>query len=186
MKDRSSFYRRNFYLFLFLSILTCNTLMAGQLNGNDTDLTRRTMQGLKGIGVIVEEFQANFQKYGQKAGLTREQVQSNIEGKLKSAGITVLTWDEWLKTVGRPALYVRINTHEHERYSYAYDIRIELRQIVSLEANPSIKTLANTWSLGMTGTAHIGNLNVIKGNLDALIDRFISSFKKANENGKKR
>nr|MDA8125056.1 hypothetical protein [Deltaproteobacteria bacterium] len=80
------------------------------------------------------------------------------------------------------SLYVNINTHETERYWYAYDIKLELRQIVLLEVNPRIKTLADTWSINITGETNIGNLNILKKDALALVEGFIRAYKSVNQN----
>ena len=149
----------------------------------DTEITRQTMSGLQGVCVMVENIQPNIQRYAQKAGVTKEQIQKDIEVKLKSAGINAFTREAWLNAPGRPMLYVNVNTHEYEKYWYAYDIKVELRQIVSLETNPSIRTIADTWSMNMTGIANIGTLNSIRNNVGVLIEKFISAYKSVN--GKK-
>ena len=162
---------------IFLITLLFTIMIGTPAFGVDAELTRQTIKGLEGVNVIVEDIQLNIQKYAQKAGITKEQIQRDVETKLKSNGIKVLTEDEWLKTPGRPVLYVNINTHETEKYWYAYNIRLELKQVVSLEANPSIKTLASTWSINITGVANIGTLGVIKNAVDGLVSRFITALK---------
>ena len=104
---------------------------------DDSAVSRATLAGLQGVRVIVEEPQPNIQRYAEKYGLTRAQVQADVERRLQQAGIRTVQGDEWLKTPGRPLLYVNINTHETEKYWYAYDIRLELRQLVLLEAPAS-------------------------------------------------
>ncbi len=128
----------------------------------DSELTRRTLLGLKGVSVAVENPQPNIQKYAQRFGLTKDQLQKDIEQRFTKAGITVLNQEKWLQTPGRPVLYVIVNTHEYEKYWYAYTIVVDLMQITTLETNPDIKTLASTWSINMAGIANIGTLNTIK------------------------
>ncbi|PKN17321.1 MAG: hypothetical protein CVU71_16190 [Deltaproteobacteria bacterium HGW-Deltaproteobacteria-6] len=147
---------------------------------DDSEISRSTLTGLKGVYVLVENIQPNIQKYAQKAGLSTEQIKKNIEKKLFAAGIRTLSRDEWLKLAGRPVLYVNINTHETEKYWYAYDIKCEFRQIVSLEVNPKVKTLANTWSVNITGMTNIGNLHLIKKDADVLLERFIQAHRSVN------
>jgi hypothetical protein len=138
------------------------------------------MTGLQGVDVMVEDLQPNMQKYARKFGLTQEQLKRDVEQKLQKSGITILTQENWLKTLGRPVLYVNINTHEYEKYWYAYDIKVELKQIVYMEANPKVKTLASTWSISMTGIANIGTLNTIRDSLVSLVNRFIDAYLSAN------
>jgi hypothetical protein len=149
----------------------------------DSKETRITLTGLQGVYVAVEELQSNIMKYEKhlrKYGLMKEQIQQDIEQRLRQAGIRVLTSDELLKTPGRPILYVNVNTHENEKYWLAYDIRIELQQIVSIDSNPKIKTLASTWTMNVTGIANIGTLNVIRDNVLFLADRFVEAYKSVN------
>jgi hypothetical protein len=138
------------------------------------------MTGLQGVNVMVEDLQPNMQKYARKFGLAQEQLKRDVEQKLQKSGITILTQENWLKTLGRPVLYVNINTHEYEKYWYAYDIKVELKQIVYMEANPKVKTLASTWSISMTGIANIGTLNTIRDSLGSLVNRFIDAYLSAN------
>ena len=168
-------------LVIILSIMFFASIICSTTSAIDTELTRRTISGLQGVNVIVEEMQPNIQRYSQKTGLTKEQIQTDVETKLRSAGIKVFTLSEWQKTPGRPVFYVNINTHEYERYWYAYNINLELRQIVSLEANPSLKTLASTWSIEMTGTANIGTLSSIRNNVGSLVDKFVEACRAANQ-----
>jgi len=177
MTKNSKFKIQNSKLIISLITLLFTIIIGSPVFGTDAEITRLTIKGLEGVNVIVEDIQPNIQRYAQKAGITKEQIQKDVETKLKSNGIKVLTKDEWLKTPGRPVLYVNINTHETEKYWYAYNVRLELKQVVSLEANPSIKTLASTWSINMTGMANIGTLGVIKNAVDGLVSRFISALK---------
>jgi len=177
MINNSKHKTQNSKLKTFLFTLLLTVAIGSPAFGADADYDSRTIKGLEGVNVIVENIQPNIQRYAQKAGITKEQIQKDVEAKLKSNGIKVLTRDEWLKTPGRPVLYVNINTHETEKYWYAYNVRLELKQVVSLEANPSIKTLASTWSINMTGMANIGTLGVIKNAVNGLVDRFVTAVK---------
>lgn len=145
------------------------------LHAIDSEQTRQTLLTVKGVRVVVEEPQPNIQKYVQRFGLTKEQLQKSIEQMLTKAGVTILDQEKWLKTAGRPMLYVNVNTHEYQKYWYAYTIIVDLRQIVTLEASPDVRTLASTWSVNMAGIANIGSLDTINKNVNVLVDRFIEA-----------
>jgi len=151
------------------------------LHADDSEISRSTMSGLSGIHVLVESIQPNIQKYAQKAELSTTQIKNDAERQLAASGIRTLSSEEWLKAPGRPVLYININTHETGKYWYAYDIKLELRQIVSLEINPKIKTLADTWSVNITGVANIGNLDLIKKDANILLARFIQVYRTMNK-----
>jgi hypothetical protein len=152
-----------------------------QLYAEDSEISRNTLTGLNSIYVLVENIQPNIQKYAQEAGLSAMLLRKDVEKRLNTAGIRTLSSYEWLKMKGRPVLYININTHETEKYWYAYDIKLELRQIVQLEINPQIKTLADTWSINITGMTNIGRLNIIKKDEDVLLERFIQAYKLVNK-----
>lgn len=162
------------------AIIISAILCSASLHAEDSAVSRDTLAGINGIYVLVENIQPNIQKYALKAGLSTMQVQRDIESRLNAAKIRTMSRDEWLKAPGRPVLYININTHETEKYWYAYDIKIELRQLVHLEVNPKIKTLADTWSINITGVANIGNLKVINKDAAVLLERFIQAYRTVN------
>ena len=164
-----------FVLFLTLIANACVYAM-------DNEITRQTLRGMQSLYVAVEEIQPNVVKYGKKIGLTSEQIKKDVEIKLKTAGIKALSKNEWLITPGRPMLYLNINFHEYEKYWYAYDIKLEISQIVFLERNLLIKTMANTWSINMTGVANVGTLNSVRNNAGKVVDRLIEAYNAANRN----
>ena len=162
-------------IFFFLAFL------AGSARAEDSDVSRATLAGLQGVSVIVEDLQPSVLKYAAKSGLSKAQIQQDTEALLRGNGIRVLAGDEWMKTPGRPLLYVSINTHETEKYWYAYDIKVELRQMATLDANPQMKTLAVTWSLNITGQANIGTLNVIRKDAGVMVGRFVQAYRVVNK-----
>lgn len=159
-------------LIVFLSILSSSLAFA-----IDSEITRKTLVDIRGIYVVVENIQPNIEKYASRFKITKEQIQQDVEQRLKNAGIVVLSYNDWLKTAGRPMLYVNVNTHEYEKYWYSYTISLDVQQGVMLETNPKIKTIATTWSIEMTGIANIGTLDSIKTNTAYLVDRFINAYR---------
>ncbi|HVN96743.1 MAG TPA: hypothetical protein VMT62_09960 [Syntrophorhabdaceae bacterium] len=157
---------------------------SGALFAIDSELTRQTLVNVKGVSVVIEELQPDIQKYAPRFGLTKGELQKDIEERLAKSGLAVLKQEQWLKTSGRPILYISINTHESEKYWYAYTIIVDFRQLVTLEASPNMKTLASTWSVDMAGVANIGNLNLIRNNVGVLVDRFIEARQSIVSKGK--
>ena len=161
-------------IFFFLAFL------AGPARAEDSDVSRSTLAGLQGVSVVVEELQPNVLKYAAKFGLSKAQVQQDAEKMLRDSGIPIVAGNDWLKMPGKPLLYININTHETEKYWYAYDIKVELRQLATLDANPQLKTLATTWSMNITGQANIGTLNVIRKDAGVMVGRFVQAWKAGN------
>lgn len=151
-----------------------------QAHGDDTPVSRKTLQNIKSLAVFIEELQPNIYKYAKKAGISADVLKRNITNRLSQVGLKVVEGDDWRKVPGRPFLYLNINTHETEKYWYAYDIKLELRQLAFLTANPKLHTAVTTWSLNVTGLANIGNLHPIQHDTFVLVDRFLSAYREAN------
>jgi hypothetical protein len=171
---------RHFPLFAVLVATACS-LVAIDCHALDSEATRRTLVDLRGMHVIVEELQPDLQKYAKKPEITKEQLQRQVEDQLKAAGIKVLGREEWLQVPGRPVLYINVNTHEFEKYRFACDVSVQLRQVVSLLRDPSTTALAPTWSVNMTGIANSGSFNILNDNVRQLVAVFIKAHASVNK-----
>lgn len=69
------------------------------------DFQIESLRGLKGVLVLVEALKPEI----EADGLRRDSIQTDVELKLRLAGIKVLTEEECLKEPGCPWLYVYIN-----------------------------------------------------------------------------
>ncbi len=146
----------------------------------DSETSRQTLAGLRGVYVLVEDLQPNIVKLSDRFNFSRDQLRDNVASKLRKAGIKVLSREEWLTCPGRPILYVAMNTDQREKYWWAYDIRLELQQMSSLEANPATRALVSTWSTNMTGVVNLGTLGILSEQTSVLTDVFINAFAFAN------
>jgi len=165
---------------IYFTSLLLVLLMAVAVTADDSAVSRATLAGLQGVKVVVEELPPNVQQFAASAGLTSAQLKRDVEKKLQEGKIRAVEEKNWLNVPGRPVLSVVVNTHEKEKYWYAYDIKFELRQLAYLEANPKVRTLAGTWSLSITGVANTGNLQVIRQDAGVLAERFVKAYKAAN------
>lgn len=148
----------------------------------DAEVTRETLKGLPGFYILIEELNPNIAKYAnvQKNHISTQTLKSQVENRLRAAGIRVLSWDEMMKTPERPILYVSVNTHEYEKFWYAYNILVEVRQLVTLAGQPGKTISGATWSMNMTGVMNIGQLRTLYDNLGTLLAGFVEAHKKAN------
>jgi hypothetical protein len=117
--------------------------------GQDDENTRATLRGIRGIFVQVEPLDTQT----ENDGLTKDQIQADTELKLKSAGIIVLTKEEFLKLAGHPYLDVSVNISalKTQITRYLFYIRIELNQEVVLVRAPDKRVSTVTWSAGGWG-----------------------------------
>lgn len=179
--------KRNFRLGrLALKIVVFIAFLAGfvlPVLAFDAEVSRETLKGLTGFHVLIEELNPNIAKYAnvQKNHISTQILKSQVENRLQKAGIRVLSWDEMMKTPERQMLYVHVNTHEYEKFWYAYDIRVEVRQLVTLVSRPEKPVIGSTWAVNMTGVMNIGQLQTLYDNLGLLLDRFIQAYKATNK-----
>ena len=136
----------------------------------------RSLRGIHALRVVVEDLSSAV----EQAGLHRTDIQTDVELKLRLAGIKVLPEDAQPLS---PYLYVNANVHanvilgqyDSGRHSYAVDC--ELHQYVILARDESIRTMAATWIVGFAGTS---NLQQIRDSIKDLVDEFINDYLSVN------
>jgi len=64
-----------------------------------------TLKGLQGVHVLVESLNPEVEKYD----LTKQQLQTDVELRLRQNSIKVLSEEELLSTPGKSYLYVNVN-----------------------------------------------------------------------------
>lgn len=135
---------------------------------------RATLRGLTGVGVLVEHLTPE----AEQGGLTKSQLQIEVEQKLRKAGIRVLTREECRKSPGEPYLYVNVNvnTTKTENDIYPYSIDLLLIQKVSLLRDPRETTYAVTWSTGGVGSIIKELLGQLRNNVGEMLDVFINAY----------
>jgi hypothetical protein len=144
--------------------------------GQDDETTRPTLRGLQGIFVYVEPLDPRV----EKSGLTKDQIQADTESKLKSAGINVLTKEEFHKGIGHPYLYINVNVSmlKTQITRHLFYVKVELNQEVTLVRTPNVKVSAPTWSIGGWGIDF--SLDNIRQTVKTQIDKFINVYLEEN------
>jgi hypothetical protein len=114
----------------------------------------------------------------KREGLVKNQIQKDVEDKLRAGGMKVLTQEEALKIPGEPYLYVNLNVNfsKDEEEVCSYSIDIALIQNVNLVRNPKQTTYAVTWSTGGVGLIGKKSLGQLKESVEYLTDIFIKAF----------
>ncbi len=167
-------------LTIFFALCVCLAGLIGAASAADNETSRQTLAGLGGVYVVVEDLQPNIVKLSDRFGFGKDQMRKDVEATLRAAGIRPLGREEWLATPGRPILYVALNTDQQGRYQWAYNIKIEVQQIASLEVNPAKKAMVATWSTNMTGVVDLGGLKGLGGQVKVLTNVFVKAFLSAN------
>jgi hypothetical protein len=138
----------------------------------DSESDRATLRGVEGMYVIVEELEPEV----ERAGLTRHQLQTDVELRLRQAGIRVLTKEERLETLGAPWLYVNVNVVLRSDGLTAFSTRVELNQVALLKTDGSL-VIVPTWSVASIGSVgRIRFVDTIRNDVRDYVDGFINAY----------
>ena len=158
---------------LFLLMMVCVSDVYAQRLKHDIE----SLRGLKGVHVVTEFIQPNL----KEEGLERDQIQTDIELKLQSAGIKVLTLEEWENESGWPYLYFNVTgLQDNKSGLYAINIRFSLRQIVYLERDSKVVIEAETWYNEYLLLVEVIELVFIRDSIKDGVDKFIKDYLSVN------
>ena len=148
--------------------------------GVDQPVSRKTLRGLPGVGVLVERIHPE----AEQAGITRRQVQTEVEQRLREQGIRVLAQPEVLRAFGRPSLAVNIQITSAENVPkelYVVHITVALKQHVLLERNTAMPAVeAATWEVAILGMVGRDAFQRVREDVANLVDRFIQAYRSVN------
>ncbi len=157
-----------------LLTLSLTSLQLQNVFAFDNQVSRETLRGLQGVRVMA----APLKWAVEQKGLTADQLQQDIELKLRLAGIVVPS-EESPELPGRPLLYLNATILRYGALDrYIFNIKLELNQEVALVQRPSVKTSATTWSVALTGTSH--KLSTVRDQVRELVDTFINAYLSVN------
>ena len=134
---------------------------------------------IKGVALLVDE----VGKDAEGMGLTKKNLQQEIELKLRKAGIKVLTVEEWFRAPDADFFCVHVHTMKTEDSddSYAYSISVELGKSVVLVADKASKTLATVWKDGpSTGTLKKSEMLQLVSLTGERVSEFLKEYEAAN------
>ena len=161
-----------------LGMIVAACLLFAGTAAADNETQRNTLAGLKGIYVEMESIDSEV----ERDGLSASAIQTDVELKLRQAGVTVLTHDQWLRTTGKPWLYLNVNVHKEPSWGgYVYGIKLHLIQEVTLTRAPRTIIDAATWeAVGSVGIAGQARLSHIRDAAKDMVDQFINAYLAAN------
>jgi hypothetical protein len=139
----------------------------------DDPSERKSLRGLNGVLVLVEELQPEV----EQNGLTAIAIRTDVELKLRQARIPISDPE----SIDSPVLHVWVALlSPSDRTLWPYTVRVELRQSAALERDPSIiMRLVSTWSstpsLGIETKQNVRNLrDVVKDQVDEFINAYLA------------
>ena len=141
----------------------------------NTQESRATLRGIPTIAVEV----ASLDPEAERVGLTKNQLQTDVELRLRKAGINVVSSPSgetaW-SLLGLRVTFVKVE----QLPLYAFDIRLEFFQMVILLRDPGLRTVGSTWSINYTGFAGAGRTRGVRDAVADLVDEFINAYLEQN------
>lgn len=182
--------KTNYFLHLSLVLLFMTPAPIGQADDRARD--RESLRGIKTIVVKVHTFEREWAVEFAKAGLTEAVLQASIERQLESSGIAVVAEEASKRTATEGILNVRTKFLDPEppqktfttakegeiarfdpKKSYVYAIRLNLRQLVSLQRTPEATAFAITWQTESVG---LRRLALIREDFENMVNVFIEAY----------
>ena len=145
----------------------------------DTPNERITLVGLTGVHVVVYDMSGE----AEREGLTRSGLQTDLEQRLRQAGLRTLAASEALGSRGRPTLELRLHLVRSREAPqlYVYSVELALRQEIRLARDRTIESFAITWSDSpQVGTVEPARLSVVRDAVRAKVTQFIAAWQAAN------
>jgi len=137
-------------------------------------LEQEVLIGLKVVMVMVED----LNPAAERLGLIKDQIQTDVELRLRRAGIKVLTEKEMFQIPGYPRLYVNVNTIISEVPVCAFSIRVELKEFITL-AN-GLEATGAVWQVSSVGVGGINKISKIRSYVGDEVDKFVNDYLAAN------
>lgn len=152
----------------------------GKVSGGD-EIGRATLKGAGEFWVLTEEMKPEV----EKAGLTRQALQTAVELHLRKAGLKVLTAEQAKENQVRavPFLYVNVQVRLGDDMFpglNAVAIRLEFEQLVFLSRDRNIVTSATPWHTGSLTLAGTTRLPDVRGSVIDLVDEFLNDWLTVN------
>jgi len=137
----------------------------------DTEINRRSFQDVKTFQILVEPLPPKV----EQAGLTASTIQTDVETKLRQAGIKIA--DPKAETL--VLLYVSVQFWEDSPVAlWPYTISVEVLQDVLVARDTSILvTYSPTWSTHMIGGVQPARVRDLRGAIKDQVDKFINAYR---------
>jgi hypothetical protein len=159
--------------------------LCGYGQSNDP-IERESLKGLTGVWVFVNVTEESPSL--ERDGLTKSQIQTDVEIRLRKAGVKVLTLEELKQLRRRPALVIHVLASKNEALSkvlgeniYAFTIQVDVKHTARLlDSTNNEILLVTTWSDTAVGMTTKRNIRTIREGVGDYVDKFINDYLAAN------
>jgi hypothetical protein len=165
----------NIRFWLPAALLLCSVAPA---TASDSEIDRASLKGLRGVFVLVEDLNPPE----EQAGLKTADVQTDVEEKLKAAGIPLLSKTQDIDTPGMPTLYISVSVASSTTTDlWPFSIDVNLEQQATLKRSPdTFVPTAITWHVGSIGAVDKSNIRSIRDRVNEQVAKFVNAYLKVN------
>ena len=145
---------------------------------SDSEIDRASLKGLTGVFVLVEDLNPPE----EQAGLKAADIQTDVEEKLRLAGIPLLNKAQSVITPGMPTLYISVSVASSATSDlWPFNIDVDLEQNATLTRNSEIFVpTAVTWHVGAIGSVAKSDIPNIRDRVRGQVDRFVRAYLAVN------
>ena len=136
-----------------------------------TDNATPTLKGISAVSVRV----GHLSEGAGALGLTKEMIQTDVELKLRLAGMRVVTQEEDSELPGRPFLHLRVHVADSAKAAH---IEVALTQNAQLERDGQRAFSVTTWRKGALIASP--TLQTIRDEIKDKIDVFLNAWLSVN------
>ena len=156
-----------------LLLLAAASLLAVPAWALDTPEARATLKGVRLLRVNVDVDTPGL----AQDGLTKEELQKEVQGRLGAAGIVVAP----ITYAALPMLWIVLTTDKVPGADlYAASIKVAFFQYVRLGRGPETGAPAATWELEGVGSVPASDASELRSWVRDYVDRFITAFLEQN------
>ena len=159
-----------------IAALLIAALSAAALRADDA-AERATLKDLGNVRVVVSDLSRTV----ESQGLKKQELQADLEKRLRAAGITLLSESE--RARGMPTLHLNMLLADADdaQTAYVYSLDLTLSQEVRLMRAPNIRVTSPTWkSAGAVGVVENDKLSTLRDAAGHAVDAFIAAYRAAN------
>ena len=138
---------------------------------------RNSLKGMAALYLLVEPLNSQ----ARDAGLSASQLRTDIELRLRSAGIAVLTVEQGSAAPGNPHLNLSLVYLRSEAGFSVFSTRLALIQNVLPSRNPNHLLLASTWAVSESGYTAGNGVSAIRETVQDSADRFCNDYLAVNQ-----
>ena len=155
------------HICVWVSVLMVCPLVGHAVNKSE----RESLRGLKGVKILIEFLNDDVKAFG----ITEQQLRTDVEVKLRSAGIPVLS-----RSLDDSYLYINLTGIKVDSYTYVFSYSVEYAQTVLLERNFKWLTGVKIWRSRTLGKAGLERKQGVRETLKGLVDEFINDYLTVN------